>query len=214
MVLFLITAVPLFVSFCLALFFPEEKVDRGIIVSYLKGLLWFFPALVAFLLLRGMLSVEYSASGLYLYYLLHDYLFPVIPAILGYLLFFRVLDSKKSRPDLDESTMFFAGYFSLFGLLELILRFRWFDVQILFLRPVIFIIMVLYLSGMVFLAFSNEGWLRSILIFGAVASSAALACIPLLFRLSFRWISIALCIALFGAALFFFRTNVMSRRTG
>ncbi len=194
----------------MAFFFPEEKVDRSIIVSYLKGLFWFFPALVAFLLLRGLLSIEYSASGLYLYYLLHDYLFPIVPAILGYLLFFRASDSRRS-PDLAKSTMFFAGYFSLFGLLELILRFKWFDVQILFLRPAIFIIMVLYLSGVVFLAFSNEGWRRSILIFGAVAASAALACIPLLFRLSFRWISIALCIALFGAAMFFFRTNVMSR---
>ena len=212
MTFFLIAAVPLFIPLCLALFFPERSPDRGIFIAYLKGLLWFLPFLLVFYLFKNSLSPDYTARGIYGYYLLHDYLFPVVMSLLGYLVLFRASSRLGAGPDPAGTTMFFCGYFTFFGILELILRFRWFDFQILFMRPVIFIILILYLSGMTYLAFSQEGWLRIFLLICAAAISVALATVPLLYRLSYKPISLAVCLVLFGGSFFFLKMITKGER--
>lgn len=205
MILFLVSGVPLFILLGKPLFFPGRPADRGVILSYIRGFLWFIPALLIYLAMRNLTSLQFTSSGIYTYYLFHDYLFPILLALAGYLLFCR-------GAGLPETTMFFGGYFSLFGVLELILRFGRFDFHILFMRPVIFIVLILYLSGMSYLAFAHSGWIRVLFVFMTAAASAVLACVPLLFMLSYRPVSLALCIIFFGAAVFFFRIISGSRR--
>lgn len=204
MTLFLSIAVPLFAPLCLVLFHPGKAADRAVIISFFKGLVWFVPAVAVFLLLQNLFSLEYTVSGLYSFYLLHDYLIPLGLGLAGFFLFFGF--TRTGAPgNPAETTMFFAGYFSLFGILEMIIRFRWLDVHVLFMRPVIFITLVAYVAAMTWLSLSNQGWIRALLVFGALAASAAMACIPLLFELSYRLLSFLLCFILLAAAIFFYK---------
>ena len=209
MILFLVAGVPVL---CRFLFIFDKTSSRKAVLAYLKGLIWFLPALAVFLLLRGLFTLHFTASGLYTYYLVHDYLLPVSLGMAGCLLVFNRSGSYGQNVSLPETLMFFGGYFTLFGVLELILHFRWFDIQVLFLRPAAFIVLILFCASMAYLAFEQEGYRRVLLIAGTIAGAAFPAFIPMVFRLAHPLMSIAICGALLaGSAFFFVKTRETAR---
>ncbi|MBN2050817.1 MAG: hypothetical protein JW760_10260 [Spirochaetales bacterium] len=214
MVLFLVLAVPLFTPFIIPFCFPASLIRGDAFLAWLKGFLVFLPGVLIFSFLRKAVPEVFTPFGLYVYYLFHDYLLPLLPALAGYILLFRTREYGDYHSFCSKTLLYYAGYFAFFGIVEMIIHFMWYDPQILFLRPLLFITMILFSSSLCVAAFEREGYGRWLLLLVVPAGTALFALVPTFFLVSSILPAVLVTVVSLGAAFFLFLTTAgrLSRR--
>jgi hypothetical protein len=117
MVLYLITALPLFFVIVVSLPWSKGRAPRTLtfMATFLKGALVFLPAYLVILFARSLFGFSYEGVLLYLSLLQHDHLVPVLAGLGGFLL----LQKKLEISGTDE-TVFLTVFSYLSGFLGML----------------------------------------------------------------------------------------------
>lgn len=149
MILFLLTAMPLFAAFLVLLPWNEERTPRRLFLGlqFLRGALLYFPAWLVLLLLRRIAGFAYSGFPLFLSLLVHTHL---VPALLALCAFFLVVRRQKYPPT-DEGVFltvaaFLSGFFWMLGMADFVAEYGRWDAHVLFLLPAMRLALVLFLA--------------------------------------------------------------------
>jgi hypothetical protein len=140
MVLFLLVSLPLLFSLVILLPWGHRQAPRtvALVVTFLKGVLIFFPAYLVVLLCRRIFGFSFDGFLLFLSLLLRDHLVPVLAALGGFLL----LQKKLDFPATDEGIFltvfsFLAGFFSMMNIADAVRTWGVGEVESFFLLPFI-----------------------------------------------------------------------------
>jgi hypothetical protein len=176
MVLFLLASLPLLFSLVILMPWDRRQAPKTIALSitFLKGVLVFFPAYMAVLLVRRIFGFSYDGFLLFLSLLLRDQLAPILAGLGGFLL----LQRKLSFPATDEGIFltvfsFLAGFFSMMNIADVIRTWGVGETDVLFLLPFLRIGALLLLSLAAQRFFRWEG--RDAV--GWIAAGAVLSCL-------------------------------------
>ncbi len=175
MVLFLLTAAPLFFAFLVLLPWRTDRAPERLFlgVQFLRGVLFFFPAWIVLLLLRRIAGFSWSGFPLFLSLLVHHHLAPVLLAVGAFVLAVR----KLTYPSTDEGVFLtvlaiLSGFAWMLGVADFVANYGRWDAHVLFLLPMTRLAVVLFLAT---IARGFERWEgRSGLQFSAAAAGAAL----------------------------------------
>ena len=141
MILFTLTAVPLFTLLIAALY---QLGSRGaaagfnLPAAFFKGLLFCLPALFVMLLVNRIIPLSYRPLRHYLFYTLQDHLLP-------YLLLLILCAGLARQGSTLQLVFISGGFYTLIALSEVIFHRGWWDIYGLFLLPVIRMSSLLYL---------------------------------------------------------------------
>jgi hypothetical protein len=149
MVLFLLASLPLLFSLVILLPWDRRQAPRPVTLSvtFLKGVLIFFPAYLIVLLMRRIVGFSFDGFLLFLSLLLRDHLVPVLAALGGFLL----MQKKMDFPATDEGIFltvfsFLAGFFSMMNLADAVRTWGVGEADAFFLLPFLRIGATLLLS--------------------------------------------------------------------
>lgn len=160
MILFLVTSIPIF-FFGITTFLNSNRDSSTIpIKAFFKGFLWFWPAILLYLLLMSFFPISYNPFGFYVYFLLNDHLLHLILVIGGYLLFYGIPDYRNIKEKIFELFAFLAGYFTLISLFDFISNYNHFGGYILFMLPLIRMATILLVSLLLMKFLFEIGMLR------------------------------------------------------
>jgi hypothetical protein len=176
MVLFLLASLPLLFSLVILMPWDRRQAPKpvALTVTFLKGVLIFFPAYLVVLLVRRIFGFSYDGFLLFLSLLLRDHLVPIFAGLGGFLL----LRKKLSFPATDEGIFltvfsFLSGFFSMMNVADAVRTWGVGEAEVFFLLPFLRIGAALLLSLAAQRFFRWEG--RDA--FGWCATGGALACL-------------------------------------
>lgn len=154
MFLFMIFAIPLSILFLFSLLKPGEALffsaspSPGL--SFFRGILFFIPALIVILFLRGLLPISYRSWRLYLFYLFEYHLLEFVLGVAGcFLLMHR-------HYEFIPVAFFLAGYYSSLSLYDLFKFSTDLNLLSLFLLPAVRISSLLFAA--VLFGYYQEGY--------------------------------------------------------
>jgi hypothetical protein len=178
MILFLLTAMPLFFAFTVLLPWDGQKTPRRlfIVFQFLRGVVLFFPAWLILLVLRRIAGFAYSGFPLFLSLLARDHLPPILLAVGGFLLVMRAVQYPSSDEGVFLATVsFMSGFFAMMSVADFIAGYGRWDAHALFLLPLSRVAGVLFLSA---IARRYERWegRAGLAYFGVAAGVSVLAC--------------------------------------
>ena len=132
MVIFLLTAIPLFY---LAMDSLLSDIHGRIDDSYKPfayGFICFIAAMIIYNIIRLIfISPVYTVSGIYIYYLLHDSLIQFILVVTAYLLIFGLSDFESNHHAINRMFAFMCGFFCFWSINDLIINYGWYNPQVL-----------------------------------------------------------------------------------
>jgi hypothetical protein len=176
MVLFLLASLPLLFSLVILMPWDRRQAPKTVALSmtFLKGVLIFFPAYLAVLICRRIFGFSYDGFLLFLSLLLRDHLVPILAAIGGFLLLQKKLDFPATDAGIFLTVFsFFAGFFSMMNIADGVRTWGMGEAEVFFLLPFLRIGATLLLSLAAQRFFRWEG--RDA--FGWCATGAALSCL-------------------------------------
>ncbi len=137
MIIFLLTAVPLFY---LAMDSLVSDLHGRIDDSYKPfayGFICFIAALIIYNIIRLIfIKPEYTVSGVYLYYLFHDSLLQFGLAVAGYLLVFGFTDFESHHHAVNRMFAFMCGFYCFWSINDMIIGYGWYSSHLLLVVPV------------------------------------------------------------------------------
>jgi hypothetical protein len=174
MVLFLLTAAPLFFAFFVLLPWKADRAPQRLFlgVQFLRGVLFFFPAWLILLLLRRIAGFSWSGFPLFLSILVHHHLAPALLAVGAFVLAVRKLDYTPTDEGVFLTALaILSGFTWMLCVADFVADYGRWDAHVLFLLPVTRLAAVLFLAT---IARDFERWEgRSGLLFSAAAAGTA-----------------------------------------
>ncbi|MFP4385566.1 MAG: hypothetical protein ACLFST_15720 [Spirochaetia bacterium] len=199
MILYSLFASPIILLTITALF-GSAAVVKQVFVSFGKGLLAFFPVYAVILVIRRIISAPFDSPLLYFDVLFTDFLFPLIFAgLLFMLLSYRQMNDTKQN-QVFVTAAFLSGFYTLYGLAELLQLGGIYDAYILFYRPTLWVGIIIFLPICIQGIFSEYGT-RKLIYAGLLLLQLLLfTFIPVLWVLNYHTLSFLLLLILTGAA--------------
>jgi hypothetical protein len=197
MVIFSLGAVPITALLVSILLKRDQWFDHDLWGSFRRGILVFVPAAVLYFIIPTGVPPYLKPGALFLFYWLHDYLLFQGIAIIVFLLFFGF------SGDGDEISvfLFFAGFYTLAGVVDTIDYFGSYNLYVLFLLPVLRIGLLFATTLLLKLMLDAFQFLKVPFLIGAPALSCIPGIIALLFYRNFTLLSIVITVLFFGGAL-------------
>ncbi|MBN1413379.1 MAG: hypothetical protein JW969_21230 [Spirochaetales bacterium] len=201
MELFLILVVPLFYLVVNQIYnYPSNKLVIPYI-SFLKGMIWFFPALVAVYFFQGFLTPSYKSFFLFLDVFFRDHFFYFLLCTAGYFVFFGLPHIYASKEKFPNLLAFFSGFFSLVSLQYFFAGFGEFNFYTLFILPVtrcFSLLLTVFLLDRLLEAFGRERIIYGVCIFLVIVLCALLT---YLFMINMGLISFLLSLVLLAGSI-------------
>lgn len=206
MVIFLAGAVPL--SFAIVAF-GYARHDFAITELGQHAARGFFSFLVSFvfyLLLRPIVQLSYSFEGIYGYYLAHHNLYFLAWCVIAYLVYYQIPHTDNPENESTPMLAFFAAFYTLLAVAEILLNIKEITSYILFLLPLSRIGVIFISVGALLFARRMYMLPRYGLILVPFVASAAAAFVPTLHTLRHVAASVLLAVGLFvvGGLLYVF----------
>ncbi len=197
MIPFLLVSMPLLFGLVVSLPWGRARsaARLGVVSTFLKGLLVFFPGYLAILIVRRIFGFSYDGFLLYLSLLLRDHLAPILAALGGFLLLQRTLDLSRSDEDIFCTVFaFLSGFFSLVNVTDVLREWGQWDAYVLFLLPTLRVALLILVSLSAGFFYRWEGR-DGVLFCAAGAALALVAALASYLSLASRpgW-AIALCV--------------------
>jgi hypothetical protein len=138
MFLFLVASLPLLFALVTLLPWKGRQVPRplGLVSTFLKGVLLFFPGYLALLIVRGIFGFSYDGFLLFLSLFQRDHLFPLLAAVGAFLLIQKTLVIPAG-----EDSIFLvvfacvSGFLSMLNVADAIRTVGTWDAYVLFVLP-------------------------------------------------------------------------------
>ena len=186
MIIFLLTAVPLFYLAMDSLISDfHGRIDDSY-KPFAYGFICFLASLIIYNIIRLIfVSPVYTVSGIYTYYLLHDSLIQFALAVGGYLLVFGFSDFESHHHGVNRMFAFMCGFYSLWSINDLIINFGWYNSHLLLVVPIQRIGLIAAFSLLFSEALKQRGFLRIIFFIFCAALPFITAVGSLFWRLSY-----------------------------
>lgn len=117
MILFALVAVP--ISCYIVLHYTGER--GGLIGPAVRGALWYAIGLASAFLVGLMMDLRYSATDLFLYFVIRDGYVPYLLGLAGFFVFYHRLALRDDRAMIPVMTVFLAAFFSVAAIAEIVL---------------------------------------------------------------------------------------------
>ena len=185
MVIFLLTAVPLFYLIMDSLITNFHGKIEDSYKPFVYGLICFVFAAVIYNIIR-LLAVfpSYSTGGIYIYYLLHDGIIQYLLGAAGYLLVFGFGDFESNHHAVNRLFSFMCGYYCLWSVNDVIINYGWYNPYLLIVLPSLRLGIIAAFSFVFSEALRHDGVKKAALLAGALAVPFIAAAGALLWRLS------------------------------
>jgi hypothetical protein len=169
MVIFLLTAIPLFYFAMDSLLSDiHGRIDDSY-KPFAYGLISFVAAVIIYNIVRLLfITPVYTVSGIYIYYMLHDSLIQFVFAVTGYLLIFGFSDFESNHHAINRMFAFLCGFYTFWSINDIIINYGWYNSHLLLVVPVQRIGLIASFSLLFSEALKNSGFKR-ILLFAACA---------------------------------------------
>ena len=165
------------------------------------GMICFIPSVILYNIIRVFLITKtYTLQGIFFYYLFHDYLFSFGFSIISYLLVFGSKDILKDKNGLNRLFSFLCGFYSLWGVNDMIINFGAYNVNNALLLPIFRIITIGAFCLLFFLYQKSNGLTKRLFLLICFLLPFYTSFGSLLWRLSF-FIPLLLATFLFPAIL-------------
>jgi hypothetical protein len=204
MPLFLLLALPLF-SLGVTTYYNRDRFAITLpLMTFLKGIICFFIALLFYLIIRSFFPLSYTAGGLYVFHLVNDHLLYFILALGGLFLFKGIPDAYNQKENVFESFVFLSGFYSMVAFMDFVENLGKYDIFILFFLPLLRISTIL--CGTIFLVqFINDTtYLRFGFLAGLIFLPFVLTFTTIFFLHKLIFIALACVVLLFAASVFLF----------
>lgn len=197
---FLIVAVPLAYVYMLVLRDLATQPASTTSIPALKGGFAYLIVLLPLMMMNRFIVRPFSGGGLFLFNAMYDFVVPGAVGFLLYLLFVR--DVRGRSPDERFLTLssFFAGLFTLAGILDLFVRAEYHGAYELFLVPALRITMVLLVPTLYYHYSCGTYWVRYVHLVLMTATPFALGIVPLLASMNLWWVAVSATVVLFLVA--------------
>ena len=146
MSIFLVGVIPLLFIFLKESFSPLQR--SSFFAILIKGLLFFIPSFLIFLIFRNIIPVKYTFWGHYFLYGFRDVFFWVLLS-LGFFFLARLHRTGTARDCSYAFISYFTGLITPLAITDLITHSKWQNSYTLFLVPVIRIILLFMLSVLI-----------------------------------------------------------------
>jgi hypothetical protein len=158
--LFLLLSAPLAYIYLLILRDQSGRTPEMTAISALKGALAHLVVLVSLVVVERVVREPFSGPGLYFYGAVYDLVLPVYLGVLLYLWFTKDVGGLSPDESFVSLASFFAGSFTVAGVMDLFLRAEYLGVYELFHLPALRI-GVLLMVPTLYYQYSNETfWIR------------------------------------------------------
>ena len=204
MVIFLAGAVPL--SCALVLFGYLERRDTLLDLGRpaARGILNFVISYLVYWLLKPVIQLDYTFSGIYIYYLVHENLYFLAWCVVSYLIYYQVPHTDAPAKESVPALIYFTAFFSPLAISDILLN-KTLTAHVLFLLPLSRVGVIMMAVGAIVVARRMYLIIRYALLLIPFTASAAAAMVPTLFFQQYSAPSILLAVGLFSAGgLFFF----------
>lgn len=194
MIVFLLSAVPLFGVWMLTTVTRPGRGLRAVVTPLLIGLATWALFYVIYLVVQGAVEITYSWGGLYGYYLFHHTGFPFAFAVLGFLVFLR----RQSSP--YAVIIYCSAFFGMLAIHDVIAQLQVFDPYILVLLPFIRIVLIMLFTAVWAASGIYEPVRRYLLTAGVLLGGALCGLIPMFYYHSYRGTAFIVTALLVGGA--------------
>ena len=157
---FLILSTPLVYAYLLVLREQTGRTAAMTVVPAVKGVLSYLVVLVPLLLIGRFVARPFAGSGLYLYGTVYDFALPGLIAFLFYLWLVPDVGGLTADERFLSLFSFYAGVFTLAGLMDLFLRADYHGVYELFMLPALRLAFMLYVPSLYYRFSSENSWIR------------------------------------------------------
>lgn len=197
MVVFSLGAVPITALLVSVLLKRDQWFDHDLWGNFRRGILVFVPAAVLYFIIPAGVPPFLNPGALFLFYWLHDYVLFHGIAMIAFLLFFGF------SGDGDEISvfLFFAGFYTLAGVVDTIDYFGSYNLYVLFLLPVLRIGLLFATTLLLTLMLDAFQFFKAPFLVGALALSCVPGITALLFYRNFILVSIVITVLFLGGAL-------------
>lgn len=202
MSVFLLTAVPLSFLLLVTLMGAGNRSKVVLFTPAIRGGLLALPVYALIARLEYISSVQYEPLlTLFLHVGVKDVIAPAVVALLGGIVFCWKLFSEESTDLFVGLAAFIAGFFTVFGVIEVVYPSHYSSVYDLFLIPVVRVGVMLLLAGLTTAVYREGSLLRVLWVLLGLLSFAVPAFVPTLFAMSYDLISVLVTVAYIGLAL-------------
>ena len=146
MVLFLLFSIPVFYILFSIFIQYEGKGFSFHFTVCIKGIIWFFPSLLLFLIILGFFQISYKPFNYYFYYFLKDHFLFCGLAIGGYFIFHGLTHSHQIRIPVLNLFSYFSGFFFLVALKDFFTYIGEYDFYLLFILPLLRLFTIIIIS--------------------------------------------------------------------
>jgi hypothetical protein len=115
-------------------------------MTWIKGILWFFPSLFVFRIIAGFFSISFQPFNYYLYFLCRDHLLFCALGIAGYFLFYRFEHPHDVQDTFLNILTFFAGFFLFVSIADFFTHYGEYNIYFLFILPLLRLFTILVIS--------------------------------------------------------------------
>lgn len=176
---FLILSIPLAYVYLLVLREQTGRTAAMTAAPAVKGVLSYLLVLVPLLLIDRFVARPFAGSDLYIYGTVYDF---AVPGLIAFLLYLRLVpDVGGLTPDERFLSLlsFYAGVFTLAGLMDLFLRADYHGAYELFMLPALRIAFMLYVPSLYYRFSSEASWIRYLYLLLMCGVPFALGLVPL-----------------------------------
>lgn len=113
----------------------ENKIFSFNFTACIKGILWFFPSLILFLIVLSLFPISYKPFNYYFYYFLRDHFLLCVCGIGGYFIFYGFSHPHQLREPFLNLLSFFTGFFLLVAVKDFFTFISEYNFYLLFILP-------------------------------------------------------------------------------
>ncbi len=205
MTLFCILGMPLFTVFFLVFAYTNAFDPKMVFREAGKGLVCFFPAVVAYLVVDALFPTAYEGPMLYLTRTVLDLLAPMILSAASYFVIYRKEIIVPGEYQVLRFLSFGTGFFAAFAFFRMVNFQGWYEGYQYLLLPLLWMSVLLAAGYALAVFFSQGGLPRFVFLLAALALPFVLGFIPYLYIASRYFFAWTLSIAAFGGFFFLFR---------
>ena len=200
MTLFLLTAVPLSFLLTVALMGAQGLPRKTLVTPAIRGGILALVSYWLFYRIQEVTVVSYEPSQLFLRALTIDTAGPGLVMIFGCAILCRWLFIERSTDFFIGWLSFAAGFYTIFGVIEVVYPVRYPSINELFLVPALRVALMLSIASFITAARGSRGWTRVGWIAALAGSLVLLTFAPQLFLLRYTPYSVVLTAAVAGAS--------------
>ncbi|MBN2736787.1 MAG: hypothetical protein JXR70_07375 [Spirochaetales bacterium] len=160
MIFFNLLSMPMF-YFGYSSFLNDQNRESGFSFwALFKGLLWFIPSMIIYLLLHDLFSLSYVGVKHFFYIFFTDYLLFSLLAMAGYLLLLGLSAPYEKGGSVKDVVAYFSGFFLGVNIFNLVIHGNELSFFLLFVIPFIRILQVYFLSFLMDKFSEGDGFQR------------------------------------------------------